>query len=449
MACANGTVSGCQFAQYLVTQEPNYDDLVLSDIRPQDAGWIGHIATGTFPAYSGTTHYIDRFNHVSPNTTKKWTQVAAGNCLGTPCDKIEYKIGWGSSRTSYSLEEQSWGTPLMCFDQEMHVTHAKEQFRQIISDILKPATNAIQSNFIRKRVLDNAGKKWVASATMDEFTFTWVVVGDEEIYLDTNKLPTSKLTPQMLQRRVQPLMARGYFGKQPFNDMPPMIELVSDMETTWELDHLANSGNVGPSISNWQFKTWDSANAYWKYGFSGSIGNYAVRVDPYSLRFNYVGMVGGKYRFQVVLAYRNVVSSGAGGAPGLKDEENPDYQNAQYQLSFIWHRKAMEVLVADATPINPEMPFAARDFGGKWKFVMDNLGADCNGVAIDNRRRNKGMFIADFKMALRPLNTELSEAIFHKREPACVTVVTSCNADPGYPAQSYNSAPTACAGACP
>ena len=450
MSCpqSNALLSGCQYTQFLVDQEPVYDKLILEDIRPED-GWILHVDVGTFEAYSGVQHTLDRFNHVWPNVTKVWNATVAGNCLGTPCDKTEHYITWGSTRLVYFLEEQSWATPLLCFDQEMHVTHAREQFRQIISDILKPATSAIWSNYLRKRVAQYAGTQFVASAAMTPFTFNWVVVGDEEIYIDCTAKPSSKLTPQMLQRQVQPLMQVGYFGKQPFKDMPPMIELVTDLETCWDLDHLGGQQGVGgiPSIQgNWRFEQWDASTKYWKYGFSGSIGNFVVRVDPFQLRFNYVGVVGGNYRFQVVLPYVNVPSSGAGGAAGLKDLVNPTYQTSIYAWSYIWHRKGMQVLVSDATPVNPEMPFSSRNFGGKWQFVMDNLGADKNGQPIENKRRNKGQFIADFKQAVRPQHTELIELIFHQREPSCVIAVQPCEADPGYPQQSYESDPTECSG---
>jgi hypothetical protein len=449
---SNSLISGCSFTQFLVNQEPVYDKMILEDIRPED-GWILHVDQGTFQAYSGVQHTLDRFNHVWPNVTKQWTATVAGNCLGTPCDKVEHYITWGSTRLVYFLEEQSWATPLLCFDQEMHVTHAREQFRQIIADILKPATSAIWSNYLRKRVAQYAGKQWVANASFGQsgsaFTYSWVVVGDEEIYIDCTKQPTSKLTPQMLQRRVQPLMQVGYFGKQPFKDMPPMIELVTDLETCWELDKLGGSTGVGgtPSIAgNWRFEQWDATTKYWKYNFSGSIGIYVVRLDPFQLRFNFVGVVGGNFRYQVVLPYVNQPSSGAGGAAGLKDDVNPDYERAQYCWTYLWHRKALQVLVSDASPVNSEMPFSSRNFGGKWQFVMDNLGADVNGQPVENKRRNKGQFIADFKQAVRPQYTELCELIFHKREPACVIVVAPCNADPGYPVQTYTSDPVDCTG---
>ena len=430
-----------------------YDRLILEDIRPTD-GWITHVKTGTFEAYSGVQHTLDRFNHVWPDVTKRWTPTQAGNCLGTPCDKVEHHITWGASRLTYFLEEQSWGTPLLCFDQEMHITHAKEHFRQIISDILKPATSAINSNFLRKRAAQFANYKWVANRffgnpSLNQFVYNWVVTGDAEIYIDTNTPPTTvfKLTPQMLQSRFQPLMRWGYLGKQPFKDMPPNIELVSDMDTVWELDRLGGQQGVGgiPSIAaNWRFTDWDATSKYWKYGFNGTIGNYVTRVDPFNLRFNFVGIVSGLYRYQIVLPFKNIPSSGAGGAAGTKDIPNPDFDNALFRWTYIWHRNSIECLVADATPVNPEMPFSSRNFGGKWQFVMDNLGADSNGVPIENKRRNKGQFIADFKMAIRPLYTEFLELIFHKCEPQCIIEINTCASDPGYPTQIYSSEDSPC-----
>jgi hypothetical protein len=442
-----GNIVSCSaFPQFLVTQEPVYDKLILADIRPQD-GWIGHVDTGVFPAYSGTTHTLDRFNHVYPNVTKTWLQTQAGSCVGTPCDKNEHSIGWGATRLTYFLEEQSWQTPLLCYDQDMHVTHAKEHFRYIISDILKPATSTIMSNFLRKRTAQFSDNKLIANAAMTPFTYNWVTVGDEEIYIDCSAKPTSKLTPQMLQRRVQPLLAVGYLGKQPFKDMPPMLELVTDMETCWELDRLGGSTGYGgtPSVTgNWRFENWDASNKYWRYGFSGQIGNFSVRVDMEQLRFNYVGVVNGNQRFQVVLPYTNVPSSGAGGAAGIKSIFNTAYQNAEFAWSYTFHRKGIQALVADATPVNPEMPFSSRNFGGRWQFVMDNLGADVNGCVIENKRRNKGQFIGDFKLAIRPQYTEFLDLYFHKREPACVIEIAPCNPDPGYPVQNYESKNTNC-----
>lgn len=457
------TISCSQFTQFIVDEQPHYDEYIIKAIRPSDS-WIAHVTSGTFDAGTGTQHFRDRFEAVYPNVTKTWLPVTSAGCLGTPCDKDEHLIGWGSTRLNYALEQQSWQTPLLCFDQLMLLTHAQEQFSYIISDILAPAVSWVQSSFIRKRGAMLADNKFIANknfaSAASNFTFTWVLVGNEEQYIDTNCPPTSvfKLTPQMLQRMVDPMLRIGYLGKKPFDDSmsPPMLELVTSSQTQWELDKLGaqqgSTGTAGASttnspnvVSNWRFTQWDAANKYWRYGFGGQIGNYAVRVDPYGLRFNFVGVVAGKYRYQVVLPYKNIPSSGAGSQAGLKSVSNSDFDNCQFEFSYIWHAKGIQLQTFESQAINPDMPFARRNFAGRWQFVMDNLGADQFGCVIENKRRNKGQWINDFQQAVAPDHTEFLTLIFNKREPSCIIEINTCNSDVGYPTQSYSSANTSCA----
>lgn len=451
-------ISCSQFTQLLVDEQPHYDKEIMRDIRPTD-GWIGHMVTGTFPAHEGVSLFQDRFNVVFPNTTRPFTPTNYTSCVGTPCAKTENQIGWGSSRVSYFLEEQQWGTPLLCFDQMMHVSHAKEQWSQIISDILRPATSAIMSMFMRKRAAFWADKKYVATSqfgtTAAEFAYIWENdASGNEVYLLTNKIPTSKLTPQMLQRRVMQAMQVGYFGKNPFEGEmgPPLIELVSGMETVWELDRLGGQTGVGGSqpstAANWRFEQWEAANKYWRYGFSGQIGNYATRIDPFELRFQLIGASGNPtypYKFQLVLPYVNIASSGAGGAAGLQSVPNSDWDQANYSFSFRWHKQGLQALVMEQTTINPEMPYGSRNFGGKWQAVLPNvcINADGSVSALDNRRKNLVQFLGDFKLAVRPIQPKYIELYFHKRDVACVYEVDTCN-NFGYSTQSYNSANTPC-----
>lgn len=463
MACPDSSIiAACDFAQFLTDETPKFDELIMADIRPSD-GWLYNVSTGTTEMGTPVEVTQDRFRGVFPNITKPWTRRVANGpgCTGAPCDPVEHQIGWGADRLTYYAENQSWNTPLLCYDQEMHITHAQQHLSQIISDILKPATIAISSNFLRRRHLLWSQMKNVANrnsgtlGTDGVFTFQWAnnAQGDE-VYFDTSASPTRvfKLAPQMLQNRFNDLMLKGYAGKNPFQETSPFIEFVSDMDTTWSLEHLGGQLGTGAAynpnvLGNWRFEQFSESTKYWRYGFAGQLGNFMVRVDPMGLRFNFVsdlgaganGGNGNRYRYQVVLPYKNTITTGAGGAAGIGSDPNPDYFRAQFALSQIHHKKGMELLVPNATPINPEMPFGHRDFGGKWQFVMDNLGADASGQVIQNKRRNKGQFIADFVYYVRPLHYEFLEVFFHKREQFCVPEIDVCNASPGYPAQSYSS----------
>lgn len=454
-------------------QTPRFDELILEDIRPVD-GWLYNVSTGTTPMGTPVEITQDRFRSVFPNTTKVWNRVVANGpgCTGNPCDPLEHTIGQGADRLTYYAEEQTWSTQLFCYNQDMHITAAMQHIDQIISEILKPATTFISSNFLRKRHLTWSKKKNVANAnsgrsgTDGVFTFAWkdqtgqVPNGqpgrDEEIYFDTSAAPNRvfMLVPQMLQNRFNNLMLQGYAGKNPFKETSPFIEIVLDMDTIWNLEHLGGQVGVGgannPSVlGNWRFENFDASTKYWRYGFSGQIGNFMARVDPMGLRFNFVADLGAaaapnRYRYQVVLPYKNVITTGAGGAAGLGSDPNPDFDTAQFALGQIHHKKGMELLVPDAGQLNPEMPFGHRDFGGKWKWMMHDLGEDINGRTITNKWENKGQFGAWFKYYIRPLHTEFMETFFYKRSQFCVPEIAPCATDPGYPAQAYSSSPPLC-----
>lgn len=430
----------------------------MVDVTPRD-GLVMHISTGTQKAGVGTTLYQDRLHSVYPDTTQKWNAVTNVACSGSPCNPTESLIGMGASRRDYGAVTQSWASQLFCYDAMLPISHPRETFEQYVTKILRPSTMVITSQLIRKQLLFWSDKKWVANATMTEFTYIWGVLPGttQEAYLYTSTIPTSVLTPQMLMRRVQPLTARGFFGSTPYAGKGniPLIPLITDLDTQWNLAHLGGlvGNGAGPSIAaNWRFEGWDTASEFWRYGLDGKIGNYAIQIDPGQLRFNLVssnsGVVGYPYKFQLVLPMRNVVSSGAGGEAGLKEEDNPDYHNARYRMSFIHHNKAIEMLTQENTTINSQMPFQKRNFGGGWRFVTQGIsdGCDANGnpVFVDTSRGNVGKFQADFRYWIRPMRTEWEESIFHLGSQQCVTVVAPCGTDPGYPAQTYDSANDVC-----
>lgn len=460
MSCPAGTVRGCDFAQFLVDETPVFDDMIIEDITLTD-GWIGNVSLYEVPFGTPPEITQDRFRTVIPNVTKAWSRVQSGSCIGNPCDPVPNQIGWGADRRTFYEQQQTWETPLLCIDQLMNVTHAEQHLTNIISKTLKPAVSYVSSNFLRKETLFWSDKKQVANANFGRpgtdgvFTYEWAlggVAGDEEMYLDTSVHPgrVFKLTPQMLQNEYNPLMREGYAGENPYKDETgPFVELVSDSDTMWDLDRLGGSQGIGgvPSIvSNWRFTQWGDTSKYWKYGFSGQLGNFMFRADELGLRFNFVGDLGAgahgangnRYRYQVVLPYENVVTTGAGGAAGLGRIPNRDFDKALYRFSFISHKRGLELGVPQWANI-PGAPFKHRSLAGQWEFHMDNLGEDSNGVAINNEWRNKGKFAGWFKYYTRPLHTEFLEAIFHKSEQKCIIEINTCSTQSGYPEQDYNS----------
>lgn len=411
------------FTDFLSRRTEHLDDEILRDITPVH-GWIGHVETGQFKAQDGVSHTYDRFNRVMPDLSNPWADVTAQSCIGQPCDPTETIIGIGFTRDSYKLQTASYATDLFCFDLILSADRAKQQFSWIVEN-LRDATSIIVSDRLKCEAFRVCQDRWVAGAGSGLTAFTYVEMGNL-INVVPSVLPTSKLTARMLQRRVEPQILRGALGKNP-KGKPPLLELVTDMTTLWEL----REGN-SELTDHWRWESFDVGSEYYKYGWVGKIGNYAIRVDPHPIRFQINGGV-----LNRVFPYVNIAAT-----QGIKGIDNPAYINAPVQAHFIWHNRVMQSLVRDTTSINPMMPFAARDFGGKWQFVMDNMvckQTDGTLTPVDNTRRNKGKFIADFAFATKKMYPEFGEVILALREPACVVEVPPCADTPAYVAQDYGS----------
>jgi len=442
---ASGNVISCkQFQSFLVSQEPVYDKEILKDIRPFD-GLIGYYNTGSFDAYSGTTHTFDRFNSVFPNVTGAWENPTGAACTGTPCDTEENKIGWGFTRNTYSLEKQAWGSDLLCFDQIMTKTKAKEHFRQIIDDVLRPATNWITTYYLQRKAMELSGYDALSNTQPGAFAvvpglpaiaFSWVGTGYSVLRVtDTAAAPIAfatvgMLTPDILRSRV----TRQYFlgAVQAGKDGYDSLQLHTDKDT---FRYLSKENPL--LVSSWRFGEFaPAAKEFYKYGFMGYVGDFMVKVLQFPLRFVSTATAG---NYRLVLPYRNVTAT-----QGIRSEFNPDYNAAQYQISYINNPRALRVLPFRPEAVNPNMPFLVRDYGGRWKFATNDLGADCSGKPIDNSRGNKGKFIADFQLAVKPEHPEWLEAIFHRVSQVCPIFIGGCGADPGELAQNYNSADPVC-----
>lgn len=428
-------ITSQEFTNILLTELPVYVREILRDVRPTDM-LAAHVSTGVWNPFAGVEQTQDRLTHVYPNTTAAWEDVTDDSCTGAPCDPPMNEICWGWKRITFGQQRQSWKSPLMCFDQMISATKAVENIEYYISGILRPASAAITSQYVRQKALELAGRKLLADATMSTFTGTWEVDGNQQIFYTPSALPTSKLTPEMIKRQIPYLRNIGYFGKwtnDPFwGGYDQFAELITDDDTAWELDKISANQRVSDL---WRFQMWDAAHDYYKYGMGGQIGNYMVHIDPFALRFNKNTYFAGTTKLQLVLPYRNDAAVTA----GLGDTVNNDYLNAQYQISFIWHRFSWELLYQKLEQINPMMPFLVRDLTGQWQFATNDLGQDCDGNAITNFRRNKGFFWADWRLAGRPRYTEWLTAILHLREPQVIYVIAPCASDPGYPTQDYQS----------
>jgi len=444
---ANGVpISGKQFAQYLASNVPRYDDEVAKDIRPTDGSLINYYRTKAYDAYSGVQHTFNRFRTVFPDLTQAWYAAGkeAGNvqveCNGTPCDLPQNSISWGFDRFTYGLEFQQWSSQIFCFDSMLTATEAKQQMSYIISDVLKAATKYVVGNYVMKRAILNGysnrgGQYFVTANGLQQGAVSYQ--SGQYVYMNTTLSgggaadPAGILTPEILQRFAPTLFNDGAIkhGEEYFDQ----LELHTDIDTLYKM----RQGN--PTITDRiRYNSEDfpvSAPEFYKYGWKGTIGDYMVKCLDHPDRYNKVAP--GVYQW--VPPFKNGAATvGQGSVP------SQDWNNAQYQWSLVNNRRGMILQPFLPSPVSPEMPLTIRNYAGNWRFVMNDLGADANGVPIDNSRGNKGKFIADFGFAFQPIQPEWVIPIFHKREPQYALVINTCAADPGYPTQNYSSTPVPC-----
>lgn len=419
------------FTNFLAEQTPNFEKQITKDIRPYDAGMVGFYNTQPWDAYSGAEHTYDRFNSVSPDTTALWNDVQGANCVGKPCDPPENKIGYGFTRRTVRLFEQSWASDLLCFDQIIYKNKAKEHVQQIISNILVPASTRIMAELLQRKAMELAGKRIVVAAGLPTFNFTWDAGG--YVFLNVTDAttglpidPAGRLTYNILRTQVKEQFALGAINHT--DKEFQYLQLHTDLDTFYYM------GKSDPTLydkARFQFSEFSTAaKEYQKYGLQGYIGDFLVKCLMFPPKFNRVSAG----RYQVVLPYVNIATT-----EGIRSVYNTDYDKALYQFSYINHKEALHVQPFSPEALNPQMPFLVRDYAGKWRFVNDDLGCE-------NKRKNKGQFIADFRLATKPNFNEFLVCFFHKTAPACVEIIDVCPADPGAPSQNYNDQNAACPG---
>lgn len=421
------------YFDYLFDRSPHFDEDILVDWFPTDDAWIGQVMTGQWDAFTGTTHVYDRVHIGFPDLSQAWPvfDTQDSNCVTGACAPNEICVAWGSTRLSYNRERQSYTTNVLCFDQIDTRAKAKEQFAQIVRGI-KEITKMVQSDYLRVAAFTKCNTLYIAGAGLNSIPITPAMFTGQAVTVNIGgsaNLPTSTLTAQYLQRFYEPLQFAGYFkGKYVPNGM---FKLITDPITSQQLVQ------ANPSlISNFKFTDFQKGGELFKYGMSAAIGNYGIAWDGYPMRFYWNPNAG---VLQRVFPYVNVAAT-----IGIQAQPAIEYQNAPYQIDFIWHPEAMRRLVPSLTSVHPEMPFLTRDLGGKWRFTgpesdalvikSPQTGDVCT---IDNKRRNQGLWFADFENAIKFERPEIVRVILAQRDPGCVTDLPSCPTAPPYVIQNF------------
>lgn len=420
-------MEGKDFTDLLIRRTPHYDKEVLKDYTPT-SGWVGQVPTGEWPAFTGTSRIGHRIRRMFPDLSGRWQTTVESGCIGEPCDPTRKKVGFGYDQFEYHLEEAHYTTDIFCFPLIMSADEAKSQYAALIEG-LRQATIWIWNHRFRSEAVRICDTKVLCGSNFTPANPQW---NDDDTVMHTSGAPTSSLTVPFLQRYVQPLILEGYLDNQPLPMKGRKFEVITDMITSTKLVQ------ENPALKDYVTAlSVDEFKELFRYGISQTVGDFMLHIDPTPLRYSKISNT----VYNLVLPYENAPAAG-----GIGADPNWSWINGDVQWDFIWHRRVMKSLVRRSQPINSQMPFSSLDWGGRWKFVMDNMTIIENGTEkpVNNEERTKGKFIANFSAGTQPDQTKWGAAILSLLEPSCVVDHTPCASAYAYVTQDYSSANDPC-----
>lgn len=420
-------MEGKDFTDLLIRRTPHYQKELLKDYTPS-SGWVGQVPTGDWPAFTGTSRIGHRIRRMFPDLSGRWKTTVESGCIGEPCDPTRKKVGFGYDQFEYHLEEDHYRTDIFCFPLIMSADEAKSQYAALV-DGLRQATIWIWNHRFRTEAVRICDLKVLCGTNFTPANPLW---NEDDTVMHTSGAPQSSLTVQFLQRYVQPLILEGYLDNQPLPMKGRKFEVITDMITSTKLVQ------ENPALKDYVTAlSVDEFKELFRYGIMQTVGDFMLHLDPTPLRYSQISAT----VYNMVLPYENMPAAG-----GIGADPNWAWINGFCQWDFIWHRRVMKSLVRRSQPINSQMPFSALDWGGRWKFVMDNMTEIVDGteVPVNNEERTKGKFIANFSAGTMPDQTKWGVAILSLLEQSCVVNHTPCSTAYAYVTQDYSSANDPC-----
>lgn len=348
----------------IARQTPVFDDMFLDDYKPMDSAVMGRHLTEKWNQGSGDIHYFDKIEIGQPDMTKAWQRINSGECESA-CAAPRVRVNWGTTRNSYYMQQFRIMSPLLCLTQLRYSTKPGEQMAKIYKG-LKKMPEMYNSDFLRVHAFDKNTTVQICSKDFITFTpngendldNTGNVAGQlTTINLGgSGNLPTSALTFNYLDYLTTNVGLDGYSeGGSGLAD--GMYNLITDPRTWF----LLTNGN--PSMKD-MMALGDPSQASPLYkigqGVQKPFGNYVPTLDKSPIRFQHMS----NGILNRVFPYYNTASD-----TGFKRVKNPAYINARYQLSFIWHPKAIKLFTPDFKKMHEKVPTVNTAMYGQWSLV--------------------------------------------------------------------------------
>lgn len=431
----------------LARQTPVYDEMFLEDFKPLDSAVMGRHLTEKWDQGDGDTHFYDKVEIGQPDISQSWQRISSGECENA-CAAPRVHVSWGTTRNSYYMEQFRIISPLMCLTQLRYSTKPGEQIAKIYKG-LKKLPEIYNSDFLRVHAFDKAPTVQICSSDFGTFTpdispdtlpsanisgqLTLVNLGS------ANNLPASELTFNYLDYLSTQLGLEGYSNAG--SGLPDgMYNLMTDQRTWFRLT------NGNPSMKD-MMALGDPSEASPLYkigqGVQKPFGNYVPTLDKQPIRFQHMG----SGVLQRVYPYYNTTAD-----TGNKRVVNPAYINARYQLSFIWHPKAIKLFTPDFRKMHEKVPTVNSAMYGQWTLV-NNQGAliyeqpDGTSCTKNNDEQLWFYWLCALELGFKYEYPEFIMPILHLVDGSgkdSTVDAPVCGSAPAYVAQNYSDDPIVC-----
>lgn len=428
----------------LAAQTPVYDEYFLEDYKPLDASFMGRHLTETWKMGTGDTHIYDQITIGQPDMQNEWQTISATECQN-PCDPPVDFVSFGTVRRQYNMKQKSLNSQMWCLTQLRYNTKPSEQISRIMKG-LRQIPALYNDDFLQIEAFKNQTTVQIAS---DDFrTFTPDIVGPvtnitgQLTTIDlgsTANLPESQLTWPYLRYLGMQLNMAGY--TEGGSSLPTnMYNLMTDINAWFNLT------NGNDSLKNMMALTdYKQSSPLYKIGEGVQVpyGNFAPTMIKTPIRFQHMG----NGMLNRVQPYNNIAAT-----TGVqRNNFNPAWLNARYQLSWIWHPKAVKLLTPDFKRVNDLVPSVNSAMYGKWSLINDPVmifeqpdGTDCT---ISNPDRNKFYWRVLLELGFQYLYPEWVMPILHLVDGSGKDSMVNdpvCGDAPQYVVQDYNNDPVVC-----
>jgi hypothetical protein len=430
----------------LAARTPVYDEDFLYDWKPLGSPVMGRHNTKVWTLGTGATHIHDEITIGQPNLSNSWQTINAADCAN-PCAPPRVNVAMGSVRTSHGMQQFELQSQLWCLTQLRYSTEPAEQLGRYM-EALKKMPEMYNTDFIRVHAFDMAPTVYICgkgtSSGLTTFTPTTSNVSGQLTTVDLGSaanLPTSQLNFNFL-RYISTILSLEGYDEAGSGLAMGMYNLITDKDAWFNLT------NGNPSMKEMMaLQDPKEASPLYKIGegIQTPFGNFAPTIDTQPIRFQLLaGGSGGV--LERVYPYINVL-----GTTGLQRLVNPAYVNARYQLSFIWHPKAITIYTPDFKKVSDKVPTVNSAMFGSWVYkngdVMIYTQPDGTVCTINNDNNDSFYWLSRLEMGFEYQYPKLMAPILHLVDESGLSSIVNvpvCGTAPQYVAQNYSDDPLSC-----